>query len=253
MMAFVFGTFGVHKFYLGEGGKGVFYIMLFAMTSRFFPISTILGMIDGIRYLTMSEKEFNRKYNSARSERVSRRSERRRQRRRQKEYYEYEPAPRHRRTQKRKEGRVRPNPFKKSGLKKYKDYDIEEAITDFEKGLKLQPNDIALHFNLACAYSLLENAEKAFYHVNKCMENGFSDTNKILTHEDLAYMRIQPEFDAFKENGFKEEKKVKKEDPKEVTDELLLEKLRKLVEMRRRGIVTESDFKIEREKILHKA
>ena len=247
VMAFVFGTFGIHKFYLRERGAGVFYIMLFVMTSRFFPISTFLGIIDGVRYLTMGEEEFDRKYNSRSSERLGRR--RLKRMKRQKEYYDYSQGPGSR--YRRKKASIRSNPFKKSGLKKYKEYDIEEAIIDFEKGLKLQPNDIALHFNLACSFSLLENTEKAYYHIGKCVDYGFTDTNKILTHEDLAFMRIQPEFEEFKANGFKQ--KDIKEDPKDIMDELLLEKLRKLVEMRRRGIVTETDFKIEREKILRKA
>ena len=243
-MAFFFGTFGVHKFYLKEVGTGIFYVMLFAMTSRFFPISTFLGIIDGIRYLTMGEKEFDKKYNSGRVETKKRRE-------RKKEYYDY-PQPKIISKQNTRRRRVvRSNPFKKSGLKKYKEYDIEEAIVDFEKGLKLQPNDVALHFNIACAYSLLENAEKSFYHISKCVENGYSDVNKILNHEDLAFMRIQPEFDKFKLSGYRLGEV--KEKPEEEEDDLLLEKLRKLVEMRRRGIVTETDFRIEREKILRNA
>lgn len=248
-LAFLLGSFGVHKFYLREGGAGIFYIMLFVMTSRYFPVSAFLGMIDGMRYLTMSEREFDHKYNSGR--RASEQPYQKRQRKkRTKEYYDYAP-PRQNKRLPRANRKAVSNPFKKSGIKKYKEYDIEEAIIDFEKGLKLQPKDISLHFNLACAYSLLEDSDKVFYHIGKAVEYGFTDFQKIQTHDDLAYMRIQPEYEAFKKNGFKEAEAKSQE--QEISDELLLEKLQKLVEMRNRGIVTEADFKVEKEKILRKA
>ena len=122
--------------------------------------------------------------------------------------------------------------------------------------MKIQPNDETLHFHLACAYSLLENKDKAYHHISKAVENGFSDFKRIKTHDDLAYVRIQPEFEAFEKNQYRQNVKEVKSDKKETsaeTDEFLLEKLGKLVEMRKRGIVTEADFKIEREKILRKA
>lgn len=95
---------------------------------------------------------------------------------------------------------VKSNPFKKSGLQKYKDFDIEDAIVDFEKGLEIEPNDKALHWNLAAAYSLSENKVKAFYHLQKAVENGFNDFDKIASHDDLAYIRIQPEYDALSDS-----------------------------------------------------
>ena len=257
VMAFLLGSFGVHKFYLREPGAGIFYVMLFMMTQEFFPISSILGIIDGMRYLTMGQSEFDRKFNGGKKAQLPPSLGRRRKKRTgNREYYEYPERGQKSRIPKRKRSVLRSNPFKKSGLKKYKEFDIEEAIVDFEKGLKIQPNDESLHFHLACAYSLLENKEKAFNHVSKAVQSGFSDFKKIQNHDDLAYIRIQPEFEKFKANGFKEKVEKSKPSKKESTedaDEFLLEKLGKLVEMRKRGIVTEADFKIEREKILRKA
>lgn len=48
---------GVHKFYLGQVGKGILYL-LFAWTA----IPGVLGLIEGIICLTMTDEEFNRKY-----------------------------------------------------------------------------------------------------------------------------------------------------------------------------------------------
>lgn len=257
-LAFFLGTFGVHKFYLRDPGAGIFYIMLFMMTQEFFAVSAILGWIDGMRYITMGQEEFDRKFNGRRK---SKRNlppplqKRKKTSTRNREYYEYPSNKKDRSNNKprSKNDRIlRSNPFKKSGLKKYRDYDIEEAILDFEKALKIQPNDESIHFHLACANSLLENKDKAFYHVAMAVANGFNDVKKIQEHDDLAYMRIQPEYDEFKENGYKLNVRKQLED-KEENDDLLLEKLGKLVEMRKRGIVTEKDFRVEREKLLRKA
>lgn len=62
---------------------------------------------------------------------------------------------------------------------------------------------MALHFNLACAYSMIEEATKAFLHLDKSVAYGFKDFNRILTHESLAYIRVFPEFDAYRNNQFR--------------------------------------------------
>ncbi|MEE9373759.1 MAG: NINE protein, partial [Saprospiraceae bacterium] len=130
-MAFLLGTFGVHKFYLRNPGAGMFYIMMFVMTNEYFPVSAILGVIDGMRYLTMGQEEFDRKFNGSKSQ-LPPPLRRRNKRSKNREYYEY--TGKKNKTSKRRgiEKVLRSNPFKKSGLKKYKEYDIEEAIVDFE-------------------------------------------------------------------------------------------------------------------------
>lgn len=52
------GGFGIHRFYLGQSGIGLLYL-LFCWT--FIP--AILALIDFIRLLLMSDEEFNQKYN----------------------------------------------------------------------------------------------------------------------------------------------------------------------------------------------
>lgn len=150
----------------------------------------------------------------------------------------------------------RENPFKKSGIRKYKEYDLDDAIIDFNKGLEVDPSDMALHFNIACAYSLTEQKEKAYHHLKKCVEYGFKDFEKIQTHDDLAYVRIQPEYDAFKLSGFttlsgedgQSQKSI--EQPEEVKDDVLLSQLNKLAELRKKGLLSEQEFSYERKKLL---
>lgn len=58
LFAILLGGLGVHKFYLGRTGQGVIYLLL---CWAFLP--SIIAVIEGIQYLTMSDEEFNYKYN----------------------------------------------------------------------------------------------------------------------------------------------------------------------------------------------
>ncbi|NNE25219.1 MAG: NINE protein [Saprospiraceae bacterium] len=247
LLAFIGGTFGIHKFYLRDPGAGVFYIFLTFMTSRFFPIATILGFIDGLRYLMMSPEEFDRKFNRKYYREKPRSSRRTRRRPQKEEYYEVQEKTR----TKSRPRKIRSNPFKKSGLRKYKEYEIEEAIEDFKKGLKIQPDDLALRFNLACAYSLLENKEEAFRYLDEAVQKGMTNYEKITSHDDLAFLRIQPEFEAFRKNGFRlsKESAAKEERP---MDDILLAQLNRLMELRKKGVLTENEYVVERKKILNR-
>ncbi|WP_026914237.1 NINE protein [Christiangramia portivictoriae] len=58
ILAFLLGGIGVHRFYLGQGGFGIMYL-LFCWT--FIPL--VISFIDFIIFLTMNENAFNDKYN----------------------------------------------------------------------------------------------------------------------------------------------------------------------------------------------
>lgn len=57
ILAFFLGGLGIHKFYLGQTGKGILYL-LFCWT--FIP--AIIAFVEFILLLVMSDEEFNRKY-----------------------------------------------------------------------------------------------------------------------------------------------------------------------------------------------
>ena len=239
------GAFGLHKFYLGDSGAGIFYVFLTMMTWGVFPISLFLGFIDGMRYLMMPPEEFDRKFNKR--YRKKRRPSRKRTPTRRTEYRKS--------TKRGRPTKLRSNPFKKSGLKKYREYDIEEAIVDFQKALKIDPKDASLYFNLACAYSLMEDKEEAFKHLELAVIHGLSDEQRIMSHDDLAYVRIQPEFEQFKLNGFKRAHvSVPKEEApieaKRPSEDILLAQLNRLMELRKKGVLTEQEFLRERKKVL---
>lgn len=57
ILAILLGSFGAHKFYLGETGLGILYLCFF-WTS----IPGLVGLIEGILYLVKTDEEFNEKY-----------------------------------------------------------------------------------------------------------------------------------------------------------------------------------------------
>jgi hypothetical protein len=142
------------------------------------------------------------------------------------------------------------NPYKKSGMEKYKEYDYNGAIVDFEKSLAVDDSDVATHFNIACAFSIMESKDKSFYHLSKAVELGFRDFEKIKTHDALAYLRIQDEFETFVQNNY--QLKIGSSADQEKISEHgdLLEQLNKLAELREKGLLTEEEFVLQKKKLL---
>ena len=254
LLAIFLGGFGAHKFYLRDPGGGILYIFIFIITSNLlgFPISFLFGWLDAFRMLTMGDEAFDKKYNKGLV---------------RDDYIEPNRPSRRRPAISRTTSNPRPsraiqksNPFKKSGLKKYKEFELDGAIEDFIQGLEINPSDIALHFNLACAYSLTEKKEKSYRHLSRAVELGYNDFDKIQSHDDLAFLRIQEEFEDFKNKGYKigaaqitssPVENVEASVP-EIKDDVLLSQLNKLAELRKKGLLTEDEFNLERKKLLRR-
>lgn len=266
LLALFFGGLGVHRFYLGQAGLGVFYLIF-----CWFPLIWIMGLIDAIVFFSMDKEHFDIKYNKQfyRAERRRGKNERstgtERKTYRNRERYEQRDRQRNererkttRRSSSAKRKAPKSNPYKQSGIQRYKDYDYDGAIEDFKRALEVDPEDIAVHFNLACAYSLNEEAEKAFFHLDKAVANGFNDLKRIKDHDALAFLRIQPNFDDFEQNGFRlipklEAPKQTLLDSKPANDAAsadLLAQLKKLGELREKGLLTNEEFDIQKKKLL---
>ncbi|MEM6318341.1 MAG: NINE protein [Bacteroidota bacterium] len=252
LLALFLGTLGVHRFYLGQTKLGVLYLILL-----FTGISAILGLIDAVLFLTMDQEKFDDKYNNNEYfDRPPRRRTSPQQRRNS--HPKYIDHRKQSRDPRRNAPVVRKkNPYKLSGIQKYKDYDFEGAIADFKKALAVDGKDIAVHFNLACAYSITEQADKALYHLDSAVKNGFVDFDKIKEHDALAYLRIQDEFEAFEKNGFcldEPQAPVQATAP-EANEDLsistdLLEQIKKLGELREKGFLTEEEFSAQKKRLL---
>jgi len=97
-----------------------------------------------------------------------------------------------------------------------------------------------------------EEKDKALYHLNMAIRNGYTDEEKIKTHDDLAFLRIQPEFEKFQANGYRMEGKVNVKEKNLLEDDLLLSQLNKLAELRNKGLLSEEEFAREKNKLMRR-
>lgn len=61
LLAFFFGTLGIHRFYLGRNGSGVVMLVL-SLTVIGLVVSAPWALIDAVRYLLMSDRDFASRY-----------------------------------------------------------------------------------------------------------------------------------------------------------------------------------------------
>lgn len=257
-LAIILGYFGVHRFYLGQVALGIFYI-LGTMGLWFFNFKIIffIAIIDAIKFLTMSEEKFDKKYNQGKQKNQNQ---------------EVQKTPKS--TQRRASGWEQMERswnvdtdtlgYKKEGIAKYKNYDFKGAIEQFNKAIDAQPKDAPTYFNLACCYSMTEDKAQAFNYLSKSVALGMKDFQKILTHDGLAYLRIQPEWDNFVANDYQyhpdmaiiENPSIPTQEPQPIEENSVnttqnpLDALRNLYEKRQKGLIDEQQFEVESKKLL---
>lgn len=224
----LFGGFmGIHRFYLGQIGLGFLYFILMILVF----VTPILAVIDFIALMMMSDERFDEKYNKSAfpggdQARMN--------------------VPTGQRGTHRNPGNYKLNDMKQKGIEYFRQFDIEDAIEVFEEALEEDNEDISLHFNLACSYSIFENKELAYAHLQKAVELGFSDFGKIMEHEALAYLRIQDDWEEFRSAGFT----TKQTFLGEGEQSGLLDELKRLDEMKEKGILTQEEFTLRKKEIL---
>ncbi|MCB0634516.1 MAG: NINE protein [Saprospiraceae bacterium] len=273
VLALLFGVFGVHRFYLGKRFWGVLHLVAFFMCfgitiasdgeAPFILAPALLGFIDSILLFVMPKEEFDERYNFKYLDR------------RYEQDYTRPPV----RVQ-RSEPRALPAApvhseriFKKRGVEHFRRYNYEAAIENFHEALDHVYEDPITHFNLACCYSRLEEAEDALHHLNEAVAFGFKDIKKIHTHASLAFLRSTPAFENFVNNGYQLLKNpaepvsvsqpqaavpqaepeiiTKPEPPVNNLNDDLLDQIVKLGELRDMGILTEEEFSAQKQKMLN--
>ncbi len=252
IFALVFGGLGVHRFYLGQPGRGLLYL-LFVWT--FIP--TIIAMIDGIVFLTQDEDKFDRKYNPELWTRRQSQPEGYQQ-----SYNPPPPPPRQAYAAEPAPG-LKKDPFQVSADQKYADYDFDGAIADYRRSLNVDPRQADVHFKLACLYSIHEGTDTAIYHLSQALEHGYYDFDAIEKHDHLAFLRSTPDYLAFKANGYRipaaqqpsdadvadTERPGAPPETLELTDDLITQ-IERLAKLKEEGILSEAAFLREKEKLL---
>lgn len=258
ILAFPFGIFGIHRFYLGQRFWGTIYLLFFVITmiitieekEPIVMLSLLLPFIDAILFYAMPKEDFDDRYNR---KRLAKQGTGYTPKRRNNRDYDFE-RPAH-------------NPrsdFKRMGIESYRNHQYEDAAEYFQSELEQKPQDKATHFNLACTFSILEEFDNSLYHLEKAIEYGFDDFEKVYNHDALSYIRSFKEFDDFVDNDFRRPLSLEKpkedllssipdedklELPKTESDNLL-DKIIQLGELRDQGILTEEEFDKQKRKIL---
>ncbi len=302
ILAFFGGIIGLQRFYLGQKGLGMAHLFFFVLAMSAGPspftvllisLAMIFGIIDAITYLSMDPREFDLKYNQSlaptstgmgpyptphqkqgpMTDRERRFQERQRQRAERE--LERERSDRARFNQRPPEQEVATPPTvvrqdpgradREKGVQHFREYEYEEAITAFRRALELNPRDVASHFNIACAYSVEEEADRAFYHLDRAVALGFDDFTRIRTHDSLAYLRVQRAYPTFAEHQFRlasapptplkntDDPLVASDTPLDTTSPVhdeLLEQLQRLAALREKGLLTELEFSTQKRRLL---
>lgn len=262
LLALFFGLWGVHRFYLGQRLLGILHFAL-GMFGLFMAIEegipliilpAIIGFIDAILFFAMPRADFDRKYNKKTQGTHQRAS-----------------FGRHREIASRERASREPysaehnedyhfERLKKSGIRNFRQRNYEAAIDDFEDALEIIPENPSLHFNLACTYSILKDADPAFYHLEEAVKQGFKPIEKIHKHDALTYLRALPKFEAFVDHDYqmppaqlsapKNEELILEASPQRQSAPNILDQIIELGKLRDNGILTDEEFALQKQKLL---
>ena len=106
------------------------------------------------------------------------------------------------------------NKFKKSGRANLQEYDVDDAIKELKLAAEFDPKDPEIYFFLACAYSINEQTQEGFEALKMAVKYNLKDTDAILTHDMLAFLRMHPAFEGFLDSNFSEyDASLMKDDP----------------------------------------
>ncbi len=243
ILAIFLGSFGVHRFYLGQAGLGILHL-IFCWTF----ISGIIGFIDGIVFLFMGEESFNLKYNKAFMSMSAVQPTIVIQNVQGDINNQPTPSTANNSSTSTATSSSKETPFKISGDKKYADYDFDGAILDYKKSLSVKPIDPEVHFKMACLYSILEQVNNSLFHLNKAVEQGFVDFDQIKQNDHLAYLRSTSDFDRFVRNNYRID--ISESSVRELPGEAIISQVEKLAQLKDKGIISEEEFSNQKSKLL---
>jgi len=78
------------------------------------------------------------------------------------------------------------NIYKKKGILKINEYELEDGINELNKALQINLEDAEIYFYLACAYSVLEKTKEGYECLRKAVEYNLQNTEMILNQNMMS-------------------------------------------------------------------
>lgn len=269
--AFFLGVFGVHRFYLGQPGRGIAQFLGFfgtiailaesngdAMPLPFVLVAFILApIITGIVFWSTPYERWAAKYDPealvAQGYAVPQKKR--------------EPwikvghaatAEAKAKSIQRAKPKTDLRSLKAEGVKYYRSGDYDLAIEAFLEASQAAPTDAVVRFNLACCYALQGQYPDALRQLEHSVTFELPNPERIEQHPALKELRTSEAYRTFRSNNFRRLKLVGLETPEnaatqpppETMNTELLEQLNRLQGLRDSGILTDREFGKQREKLL---
>ena len=97
--------------------------------------------------------------------------------------------------------------------------------------------------------------EQSYFHLASAVDFGFQEFEEIYHNEALAWLRSQPDFDFFVQNGYRQIAHLtppKKDllEEKSYYDTTVLDKIADLGELLERGVISKDDFELQKKELL---
>ncbi|THH40330.1 tetratricopeptide repeat protein [Neolewinella litorea] len=153
--------------------------------------------------------------------------------------------------------------LKAEGIKYYRSGDYDLAAEAFEEAIEQAPTDPVAHFNIACCYALLGRYPQALTALEIAVTYQLPKPQRIESHPALESLRKTTAYSTFRSNNFRQlnlieithEPTAKVSDDEEDLGDLrenhdLLEQMARLKELHDTGILTQLEYRKQREKLL---
>ncbi|NJB87717.1 tetratricopeptide (TPR) repeat protein [Lewinella marina] len=153
--------------------------------------------------------------------------------------------------------------LKAEGVKYYRSGDYDLAAEAFEEALEQAPTDPVAHFNIACCFAMLGRYPQAMKALEIAVTYQLPKPHRIESHPALAELRKTPQYAEFRSNNFRllnlieltHQTAPEAPEEEETVGDLrenydLLEQMARLQELHDAGILTQLEYRKQREKLL---
>jgi tetratricopeptide (TPR) repeat protein len=131
------------------------------------------------------------------------------------------------------------------GEREIKKRKYDEAIDTFERLLGIQPFAPTTNYYLASLYSAKGNKISGFRYLARAIEQGFKDFGAIHSSDRFQFLRNQPEFREFAQNGYKLPEHAAGAD-----SDRIITALDTLGKLRADGVLTPEEFEAQKRRLL---